>query len=120
MEDNCVRFRHLMLLFYRKGKNAIQTVRKIREVYGDDAVGEHRVRQWFAKFRQGDFTVEDRQRSGRLSSVGNDQIKMLIETNRHITTRELGERLGVPKSTIHKHLMGLGFLNAVMFGYLTN
>ncbi|PIO72304.1 hypothetical protein TELCIR_05772, partial [Teladorsagia circumcincta] len=40
MEDNRVHFRHLMLFFYRKGKNAIQTAREICEVYGDDAVGE--------------------------------------------------------------------------------
>ncbi|PIO76193.1 hypothetical protein TELCIR_01737 [Teladorsagia circumcincta] len=60
--------------------------------------------------KQGEFTVEDRQRSGRLSSVENDQIKMLIETNRHITTREIGEKLDVLKPTIHEHLMELGFV----------
>ncbi|PIO71063.1 hypothetical protein TELCIR_07048 [Teladorsagia circumcincta] len=35
---------------------------------------------------------------------------MVFETNRHITTREIGERLDVSKSTIHEHLMELGFV----------
>ncbi|PIO77778.1 hypothetical protein TELCIR_00040 [Teladorsagia circumcincta] len=55
-------------------------------------------------------TNKHRQRLERLSSVGNEQIKIIIETNRHITARELGERLGVPKSTIHDHLTELGFV----------
>ncbi|PIO63339.1 hypothetical protein TELCIR_15061, partial [Teladorsagia circumcincta] len=35
---------------------------------------------------------------------------MLIETNRHITAREIEERLAVLKSFINDHFMGLGFL----------
>jgi len=34
MEDNKVHFRHLMLFFYRKGKNATQAA-KIYAVYGE-------------------------------------------------------------------------------------
>jgi len=40
MEENKVHFRHLMLFFYRKGKNIIQAANKICAVYGEGAVAE--------------------------------------------------------------------------------
>jgi len=45
MEENKVHFRHLMLFFYRKGKNATQAANKICAVYGEGAVGERTVRK---------------------------------------------------------------------------
>jgi len=39
----------------------------------------------FAKFRAGDTTCEDRERSGRPLVVDDDQIKSLIESNPHYT-----------------------------------
>ena len=40
MEENKVHFRHLMLFFYRKGKNAIQAANKICAVYGEGTIAE--------------------------------------------------------------------------------
>jgi len=67
-------------------KNATQTRKKICAVYGEDAVSEHVSQNWFAKFRAGDTTCEDRERSGRPLVVDDDQIKSLIESNPHYTT----------------------------------
>jgi len=39
-EENKVHFRHLMLFFYRKGKNATQAANKICAVYSEGAVAE--------------------------------------------------------------------------------
>jgi len=56
----------VMLFYYKKGKNAAQTCRKICEVYGADAVSERRTQEWFVRFRSGNFDVmiKDRPRSG--------------------------------------------------------
>lgn len=43
MEENTVHFRHLMLFFNRKGKNAKQATNKVCTVYGEDAVAERTV-----------------------------------------------------------------------------
>jgi len=48
---------------------------------GEDIVSEHVCQNWFVKFRAGDTTCEDRERSGRLLMVNDDQIKSLIESN---------------------------------------
>ena len=34
------------------------------EVYGDHALAEQTCRKWFASFKDGDFDVEDKERSG--------------------------------------------------------
>ena len=59
------------------------------------------VQNWFAKFRSGNFDVEDASRSGRPVEADEDTIKALIDANRRITTREIAER---SNSTVHDHL----------------
>ena len=48
-------------------------------------------RNWFDKFRSGDFSLKDEQRSGRPNEVDDDQIKAVIESDRHVTVREIKE-----------------------------
>jgi len=45
IEENKVQFRHLMLFFYRKGKNATQAANKICAVHGKGAIAERTVRK---------------------------------------------------------------------------
>ncbi|EZA53651.1 Histone-lysine N-methyltransferase SETMAR, partial [Ooceraea biroi] len=58
-------------------------------VYASDAVAERTVQKWFARFKRGDFNVEDQERSGRPSAVDDDQIAALIESNPRYTTRDI-------------------------------
>jgi len=59
---------------------------------------------WFKKFRFGDFSLKDVKRSDRLTEVDDDQIKAIIKEYRHITVREIAERLNVSHTTIKNHL----------------
>ncbi|GFX81051.1 histone-lysine N-methyltransferase SETMAR [Trichonephila clavipes] len=63
---------------------------------------------WFAKFRSGNFDVEDAPRSGRPVEADKDAIKALVDANRRITTREIRLRLNLSNSTVYDHLKGLG------------
>ena len=38
MECKNENFRHILLLYFRKGKNAAQAAKKLRDVYGEEAV----------------------------------------------------------------------------------
>ena len=49
----------------------------------------------FAKFRSGDFSLKNAQRSGRSVEVDETHIKAIIDSDRHSTTREIAEKLGV-------------------------
>jgi len=91
-----------MLFYFHKGKNVTQTRKKICAVYGEDAVSERVCQNWFAKFRAGDTTCENRKRSGRPLVIDDDQIKNLIESNPHYTTREIAEIIDVSQKTIVK------------------
>ncbi|EZA47914.1 Histone-lysine N-methyltransferase SETMAR [Ooceraea biroi] len=111
MEENKEHFRHLMFFYYQKGKNASQATNSICSVYGEGALAERTVRKWFAKFRAGDFNLKDQERSSRPSTTDDDQIKTLIENNPRYTTRELTEILKISKTTVHDHVVKLGYVS---------
>ncbi|GFY33940.1 histone-lysine N-methyltransferase SETMAR [Trichonephila clavipes] len=58
-------FRHILLFYYRKGKNAVQARKKLTDVYGEGVLTVRQCQNWFAKFRSGNFDVEDAPHSGR-------------------------------------------------------
>ena len=104
MEYNNEHFRHILLFYFRKRKNATQTAEKLRDMYNEEALKDRQCRNWFDKFRSGDFSLKDEQRSGRPNEVDDDQIKAIIELDRHETVRETEEMLKVPKSSIDRHI----------------
>ena len=110
MECKNEHFLHILLFYFRKGKNAAQAAKKLRDVYGEEALKDRQCRNWFDKFRSGDFSLKDEQRSGRPNEVDDDQIKAIIESDRHVTVREIEEMLKIPKSTIDRHIQRLGLV----------
>ncbi|XP_029679587.1 histone-lysine N-methyltransferase SETMAR-like [Formica exsecta] len=111
MEDQTVHFRHILLFYFRKGKNARQACEKLRKVYGDDALQERQCQNWFKKFRAGDFDLKDAPRSGRPTEVDDDKIKALIKSNPRYTTREIAETLKISQKSVHVHLKKLGYVS---------
>ena len=45
-------FRHIVLFYYRKGKNAVQAKKRLCNVYGENVLTERQYQNWFAKFRK--------------------------------------------------------------------
>ncbi|XP_018050476.1 PREDICTED: histone-lysine N-methyltransferase SETMAR-like [Atta colombica] len=64
-----------------------------------------------ARFKAGDFNLEDQELPGRPSTTDEDQIKILIENNPCYMTRKLAEMLNMSKSTIHEHFVKFGYIN---------
>ncbi|GFU01416.1 mariner Mos1 transposase [Trichonephila clavipes] len=95
----------------RKGKNAVQARKKLTDVYGEGVLTVRQCQNSFAKFRSGNFDVEDAPRSGRPVEADKDAIKALFDANRRITTREIGLRLNLSNSTVYDHLKGLGLFS---------
>ncbi|GFX10371.1 histone-lysine N-methyltransferase SETMAR [Trichonephila clavipes] len=82
-------------------------LQKLTDVYGEGVLKVRQCQNWFAKFRSGNFDVEDAPRSGRPVEADKDTIKALVDANRRITTREIGLRLNLSNSTVYDHLKGL-------------
>uniref|UniRef100_A0A1B0GNL2 Uncharacterized protein n=1 Tax=Phlebotomus papatasi TaxID=29031 RepID=A0A1B0GNL2_PHLPP len=75
MENDKVHLRHIMLYEYRKGVSVRTAQKNIAEVYLDNAPAFKTVQKWFARFRKGDLSLEDKPRAGRPSDIndsGND------------------------------------------------
>ena len=52
-------FRHILLYYLRKGKNAMQALKKLYDIYGEKSLTERQCPNWFARFCSGDFHLKD-------------------------------------------------------------
>ena len=111
MEEKKQRFLHIMLYYFKKGKNTTETHKKICAVYGEGAVTDWTCQKWFAKFRAGDFSLDDVPRLGGPIEVDNDQIKTTIENNQRYTMWETADVLKISKSSAENHLHQLGYVH---------
>ena len=50
MEENTQHFQPIMLYYFKKGKNTIETWKKICVVDGEGAVTDRMCQKWFVKF----------------------------------------------------------------------
>ena len=73
-------------------------MKKICAVYGEGAVTEQTCRKWFAKFRAGDFSLDDALWLGSPVVVDSDQTETLIENNQCYTMQERADILKISKS----------------------
>jgi len=49
------------------------------EVYGDTAPTDRSCRKWFRHFKNGDFSVEDKPRSGQSKKFEDKELEALLE-----------------------------------------
>ena len=97
MECKNNHFRHILHFYFHKGKKAAEAH---SDVYGVNCLTECTYQNKFKKFRSEDFSLKDDQRSGRPSEVDYGQMKAIIQSNCHITVREIAKWLNLSHSTI--------------------
>lgn len=110
MDQQKLHFRHILLFLFRKGQKAADAHREICAVYGATAVSNNTCDRWFARFRSGDFDLNDSARSGRPTSADDDQILAAVRSDRHLTTREIAERFDIHYTTVSDRLKKLGMV----------
>lgn len=66
--------RACMLYEFKLGSNAAAAGRKICQAFGEGVVTTRTVQRWFNKFKDGDETLEDAPRAGRLTQVPNEEL----------------------------------------------
>ena len=49
----------VLLYYFKKGKTATETQKRISAVCGEGAVTDQTCQKWFVKFRAGDFSLDD-------------------------------------------------------------
>ena len=87
------------------GDNQVETIGKIQQAFGNDALSPTQTKQWFRCFKYGRASVESDHRSGRPSTSRNDEVmdqmhEKVLE-DRHITIQEIAGELGISTGSVH-------------------
>ena len=113
MSSEKVHLRHCMLYEFRKGQSATQAVANINEVYGPDAVKVRIAQYWFSKFRDGNFNLEDAERSGRPSLFDSDDLRAVINADPFQSCQDIAQTLSTSTSTAFRHLKQIGMVSSL-------
>ena len=96
-------FRPIFLYELKLNQSAAETARKINQAFG-----YRTVRCWFAKFRSGDFSLEDEFGNGWPTVIQGEDLRTLVETNPSQTVRGMAEELGVSSHAVFDDLKRIG------------
>ncbi|EFN83005.1 Histone-lysine N-methyltransferase SETMAR, partial [Harpegnathos saltator] len=91
-------------------KSPAEAHRMLVEVYGDAAPTDKSSREWFRRFKDGDFSVEDKSRSGQPKKFEDKELEALLEEDQSQTQEELAESLGVTQQAVFVRLRDMGII----------
>lgn len=78
------------------------------EAYGEHALSERTCREWFARFKEGDFSLEDIGRGKPPKKFEDAELQVLLDQDDTQTQKMLAEILNVDRSTISDRLKATG------------
>ena len=90
--------------------SAAEAHRILVETYGDNALSDTTCRDWFRRFKNNDFKLEDKERSGAPKKFEDKELEEILYEDRSQTLAELGKTLRVDESTVSKRLNVLGMI----------
>ena len=106
MEHSRESIRSNIWFLLKRGYSRREILEEVQIVYGDECPSRSTVYRWVERFEDGWDTFEDSVRTGRPKSSrlkGNvELIERIMDEDRRVTIRELEERVGIPKTTIHR------------------
>ncbi|CAK9810846.1 Histone-lysine N-methyltransferase SETMAR [Anthophora plagiata] len=111
MDNQRKHLRHVILHCFKKGNGAKDTADEIYTVYGSVLRLLRTVRNWFKRFRAGNFELKDEDRSGRPTTMDTDLIKAMLAENPRYSVREIVDATNIPRTTVHNHLIRVGYVN---------
>ena len=69
----------LLICFFDWKKSAAKAHRLLVETYGEAALSERSCWEWFHKFKNGKFDIEDKERSGRPKVYEDAELEALLD-----------------------------------------
>ena len=80
------------------------------EVYNERTLAERTCQKWFARFKSGDFCLEDEERPEQPKKFEDEELEALLDEDCCQTQEELAESLGVTQAAISKCLKAAGYI----------
>ena len=71
--------RGVLLHYFNMKKSTAESHRILVEVYGDHALSERTCQKWFARFKSGDFDLEDQERAGCSKKFEDAELEALLD-----------------------------------------
>ena len=99
--------REVLILIFHSKKTAAEAHRELQKVYGHAALSETTCRDWFCRFKDGDFDVDDRPREERSKIFEDAEFEALLDEDPCQTQEELASALAVTRHAIFKRLHAL-------------
>ena len=97
-----------LLFCYQLKKTAAESHRMLVEAYGEHALGETQCKEWFRKFRSGNFDVRNEERGRPPKKFEDAELQALLDEDDGQTQQQLAEQLGVTQQTISLRLKAMG------------
>ena len=80
--------REVLIFCFNWKKSAAEAHRMLVEVYGDTAPTDKSCKEWFRRFKDGNFSVEDKPRSGQPKKFEDKELEALLEEDqRHYSEK---------------------------------
>uniref|UniRef100_A0A0K0FRE8 HTH_48 domain-containing protein n=1 Tax=Strongyloides venezuelensis TaxID=75913 RepID=A0A0K0FRE8_STRVS len=73
--------RIIFLYEFKRGTNATITAHNINESFWENLVNSTTVQRWFKKFKEGNESLENKDRGRPTPTVNNDELKNVIEAD---------------------------------------
>ncbi|KAJ4450406.1 hypothetical protein ANN_01830 [Periplaneta americana] len=97
--------RYCIKFCQKLGDSQSQTIRKIQQMFGEDAMGVTQIKEWFNRFKDGRTSAESEQRCGRPQTARSaavvERVRNFVMADRRLTVREIAEEVGVSKDSAH-------------------
>ena len=92
----------VLLHYFNMKKTPAESHRILVEVYGEHALAERTCQKQFARFKSGDFGLEDEEHPGQANKFEDEELEALLDKDCCQTQEELAESLGVTQVAISK------------------
>lgn len=102
--------REVLLHYFVLKKTAADSYRLLSEAYGVYALSESTCREWFQRFKSGDYGVNDKERPGQPKKFEDHDLEALLEEDPSQTLKDLAETLKVTHVAVFKRLKTLGII----------
>lgn len=102
--------REVMLYHFFHKKSAAESHRLLVETYGEHALSHSQCYEWFQRFKNGVFDINDKERPGQPKKFDDTALMALLEDNPYQTQGELAKALNVSQAAVSRRLQILGMV----------
>ncbi|GFV06996.1 mariner Mos1 transposase [Trichonephila clavipes] len=109
-EPNSLHLQEVLIFCFNMKKSEAEAHRMLSNTYDEAAISERTCREWFQRFKNGDFDVEDQVGGGREKVFEDAELEALLDQDSCQTQQELAGSLRVTQQAISKRLKVMGMI----------